>query len=251
MWQPRAAILAIGIALSSAFGGPVRASAQTSMEDEPTWDVDLRVDFTATLVAGMVSVGWLLANELGPGWCAPLCDPDEVNFFDRWAAGLYSEAMAVVSDLALGGGLLLNASVLVAEEGIVNALTDGLVVLEAMFFTNMLAILSGLASRRPRPYVYSTEAPEEERMEGVSSVSFFSGHVGSVAAVTVATFQTLRERDRGSSVPWVLLATGSTVTLIAGVARVLSGNHFPSDVLIGIATGVCMGLLFPALHDRP
>ena len=252
MWQRRAVGLALGIALWSAVLGPSGAAAQaSSMEDDPTWDLELRVDLTATVAAGLVSVGWLLADELGPGWCAPLCDPEDVNFFDRWAAGRFSETWALVSDFALGGGLALSAGFLLAEEGLAHALNDVLVALQAMFFTNMLAILSGLASRRPRPYLYSEEAPEEERMRGVSSVSFFSGHVGSVAAVTVAVWQTLRERDPRSPTPWILLATGGAVTLVAGIARVLSGNHFPSDVLVGIATGVCMGLLFPALHDRP
>lgn len=251
MSQRRAAILAIGIAFSSAVSAPAHASAQASTAEAPTWHVDLRVDFTSTLAAGLFSIGWLLADELGPGWCAPLCDPAGVNGFDRWAAGRWSEEWALVSHLALGGVIAMSASFLLAEEGLTHALNDALVVLQATFFTNMLAIVAALASRRPRPYLYSDDAPEEERMRGMAATSFFSGHVGSVAAVTVATWQTLRERDRGSAIPWVVLASGATLTLVAGVARVFSGNHFPSDVLIGIATGVCMGLLFPALHDRP
>ena len=35
------------------------------------------------------------------------------------------------------------------------------------------------------------------------------------------------------------------------VRRVLSGAHFPSDVLVGAALGAGVGVALPAVHTRP
>lgn len=247
MWLRAALVLAL-----LAASAPADARAQIEDPSGPTWDVELGVDLTAALGAGLISVGWLLANDLGPPWCAPECDPDDITFFfDRPAAGNYSLTWAYVSDAALLGTLVSNLSFLLAEEGVGNALTDLVVIAQSMLFTNMSAILAGLASRRPRPYMYGTDAPEDARREGISAISFFCGHCGAATAFTTATFLTLRQRDPDSSLQWVALAVGGTLALVASVGRIFSGDHFPSDVLIGIAMGISMGVLFPALHDSP
>lgn len=230
---------------------PLPASAQIPDPDGPTWELEPELDISAMIAPGLMSVGWLLSDELGPAWCAPECDPSDVNFFDRWAAGNWDPTWALISDFALYGALAMNLGVLWAEEGTLNALNDVVVIGQSMLFTNMTAIVADLASRRPRPYLYSDAAPLEERNRGIAALSFFSGHVGAAMAVTTANFQTLHRRDGDSAVPWVVLAGGSALTLLAGIGRVLSGNHFPSDVLIGIAMGVAMGLVFPALHEPP
>lgn len=67
-----------------------------------------------------------------------------------------------------------------------------------------------------------------------------------VAAVTAAAY-TMRLRHGERVWPWLVTAAvgGSLV-----VERVASGHHFPSDTLVGLATGISIGLAVPWLHAR-
>jgi membrane-associated phospholipid phosphatase len=124
------------------------------------------------------------------------------------------------------------------------------VIAQAILAANALAVLTNYAVRRPRPFLYGDAAPLEARMGGNAALSFFSGHTTASFAATAAAFQTVRRlRPRGAAKWWVL-AAGLAGSSFVGVSRLVSGNHFPTDVLAGAAVGTGVGFLLPALHDR-
>ena len=92
---------------------------------------------------------------------------------------------------------------------------------------------------------------QTQKQRGEAAMSFYSGHVSVVFAVATAYSRLLMLRRPTS--PWIVPSWVLGQALGAGFAllRVVSGSHFPSDVLVGAATGVGFGLLIPWLHERP
>lgn len=77
-------------------------------------------------------------------------------------------------------------------------------------------------------------------------LSFYSGHtssafVAAVAAGTIADFHHFENRK------WIW-ASGLTFATATGVLRVMSDQHYATDVLTGMAAGGLAGWLIPKLH---
>ncbi|MCP4677308.1 MAG: phosphatase PAP2 family protein [Deltaproteobacteria bacterium] len=225
-------------------------SEETSPSRGPAYRLNLAVDLPAFFIAGLVSVGWMLGDELGPAHCAPLCDKSNVNALDRRVAGNYNENWSKVSDAALLTALGTSAIALFADDGFSSGIIDFVVMAESALMTNATIIVLNLATRRARPYLYSEKAPEEVRTSGTASLSFPSGHIGTATAVTTSLFGILYIRNPGSAWPWVWLGFGTAASGLVATGRVMAGRHFITDVIVGGAMGVCMGILVPVLHKR-
>lgn len=250
-----ATALAVLLILSFSLASARSAAAAQPAADRlalPAYELDLRIDVPVVLVAGLVQLGWAFSDVLAPPYCAPLCtDRTALPFLDRSTAGNYSTAWARASDVGLYTVAAGSLATLLIDEGIKHGLNDALVVIEAVFVANAVAIISSLATRRPRPLLYGTSASEEVRRRPDSALSFFSGHATTTSAATVATFMTLRRRRPGSAIPWIALAVGLGITSFVAVGRVMAGEHFPTDVLVGSTVGACVGIAVPALHGQP
>jgi membrane-associated phospholipid phosphatase len=185
-----------------------------------------------------------------PAHCAPRCDPRDLNPIDRPVAGRWDPRWGTASDvgnIALGAGAGL---VLLVSEGVLPALNDLLVIAETSLLASAVSGLAALPTRRPRPFLYGDKAPLEKRQGGDAALSFVSGHTSSSFAIAVSSFAALRHLYPRSAVPWVTLGVGLAGASSVGVARVLAGQHFPTDVLTGAIVGSALGVLVPALHER-
>ena len=228
---------------------PQKKSPTLAEANLPAYKLNLAVELPLVSVGALLMVGWVLPLE--PARCAPLCDPRDLNALDKPAAGLYDNKWGLASDIGIitvAAGVL---TTLLVDEGWKNGFNDLLVVLESFVAANSLAIIFSMAARRPRPYVYGEKAPEEERNEFSASLSFYSGHVAGCFAMTFGLFNTIRRRRPGSALQWVVLGVGVALSSFVAVGRVMSGNHFPTDVLVGAAVGTAMGFAIPALHALP
>jgi len=205
-------------------------------------------DVPILLVGGAVTAGFLFLEEAPSETCARGCDRSKIVFFDRWAAGNYDPAWATVGDIATGATVLFGPLVLTLDEGIGDGLHDNLVVGEAVILTTALQVLSSYAVPRARPRAYGgDEVPLEERTNANAARSFFSGHTATAVASTVATARTLQKLGR-TRLAALVLGFGLAGSTFVGTARVMSGGHFPSDVLAGAAVGAGFGILMPWLH---
>ena len=83
-----------------------------------------------------------------------------------------------------------------------------------------------------------------ERPNGVDDESFPSGHASTAAVFNTLTVHNLQSIDMAPGLRTSLAVGAGAVTAGTAWARVESGDHYPSDVLFGIALGNFMGAFF-------
>ncbi len=224
--------------------------AEVPDRDTPAHELDLAIEIPMLVVPAVVVAGNFLLNQPAPPQCAPLCEAAPLNDLDEGFAGLWGPDWALATDLAVAGTGALVLTGLLVEENPLAALQDAVVITEAVLWTVALGTVTKIASRRPRPFLYSEAAPLSRRTDRDAGWSFFSGHVATAAALTSATATVLARRDPGSASPWVVVAVGSALTTFVSIGRVQSGKHFPTDVVAGAAVGGLMGFLIPLMHEE-
>lgn len=119
---------------------------------------------------------------------------------------------------------------------------------ETMLFAYGFKELAKAVFDRPRPYMYFDDFPIEEVQKGDWNSSFFSGHTTlSFAAATFTTYVFCKYKPESK---WKIPVIATSYTLAAATAamRLLSGNHFLTDVAIGAVVGSITGLLIPFWH---
>jgi len=119
---------------------------------------------------------------------------------------------------------------------------------ETMLFAYGFKELAKAVFDRPRPYMYFDDFPIEEVQKGDWNSSFFSGHTTlSFAAATFTTYVFCKYKPESK---WKIPVIATSYTLAAATAtmRILSGNHFLTDVAIGAVVGSITGLLIPFWH---
>jgi membrane-associated phospholipid phosphatase len=236
------AMVALGVLLPA-----VRAAAADAEAPSGAYRLSFELDVPLLLISGAVASSYLFIDETPPPTCAPLCNKNDVNAFDRPFAGVYSKTWSTVGNAAtLVGVVAVPAAVLIGEPSR-GGLADLLVVGEALLVTSAIQVPISYAVSRPRPRVYGEEAPLDTREEADAARSFFSGHVANCLAGTLVASTALRRTGHRSLALGVLIA-GLAGSALVGVARVASGAHFPSDVLVGYAVGAGVGIAIPALH---
>ncbi len=87
-------------------------------------------------------------------------------------------------------------------------------------------------SMRPRPFRRFAHIKQGAR--ALDEFSFPSGHTMHAVAFTIVL---------GAFIPWLLLLL-IPFTLLTGLARVVLGLHYPSDVVFGASLGAINGVLF-------
>ena len=237
-----AALLQLGLLLSAS-----PASAQAARR-EPAHRLRLELDLPIVLLGGAAASSFFFMSEAPGVACAPSCDKSKINALDRSSAGLYDPSWGTVGDIATASTIAAPLLVIVLDEGLVNGLNDDLVVAEAALVTSAMQVALSYAVARPRPRVYGDDAPLEDRTDANAARSFFSGHVANTVGTSVAALRTFQRLGQ-PALGWVMLGAGLAGSSLVGVSRVAAGSHFPSDVLVGAAVGVGVGLAIPAMHD--
>lgn len=184
-------------------------------------------------------------------YCAPLCEPGELNALDRTTAGYWSPAWQLTSDIGLYTIGVGAAVLLVADEGLLDALNDGVVIAESALAAIATASIMTLATSRPRPFLYGEDAPLSDRNSSDASLSFLSSHTAVAFAITTSTVMTMRRLHPKGALPWVVAGVGGALSTMVAVARVMAGKHFITDVTGGAIVGTSLGVLIPALHGSP
>lgn len=223
--------LALAIASQSSFG------VSTSL------DVSIGVGSLALVGGNLV---WEKQSSFPVYSGVPAVALEDLNFLDRIAVFGYNEMLDKASTIVTMG--------LLAAPGVYSLLKGddmwgyGLMYLETVAITYGLKELAKNLVVRERPYVYGSGAPAEEFSNGDYCRSFPSGHTA--LAFASATFLAVVMGFDDSASPWrVPVCIGSyAVALGVAASRVLSGNHYITDVLVGALIGAACGAVVPLLH---
>jgi len=181
----------------------------------------------------------------------PICPKSGLNSIDKLTAGHYSTTWSSASDIGVYALYAATAGILVADEGIANALNDAVVVGEATMSATAVASVMTLAAGRPRPFTYGDAAPASLREGPDASLSFISSHTAISFAIVTSLFITEHRLHPKSKKPYWLLAGGLAIASFVATARVESGYHFITDALGGAVVGTSIGVLVSSVHNSP
>ncbi len=203
----------------------------------------------------LLGIGVVLASarlvRTQPAYCAPQCNPADLNALDRTTAGFWSVGWSTASDLSLYAIMGGSALTLLVDEGPAPALNDAVVVAESALTATGLASVVTLAAGRPRPFVFGDKAPLEQRNSADGGLSFLSSHTAVGFALVTSLFVTERRLHPGKLLPYAVLGAGLALASFVGTARVMAGKHFVTDAVGGAIVGTSVGVLVPALHGSP
>lgn len=174
--------------------------------------------------------------------------PENVNSFDRSVTNNRSLKAKDASDKFFYGSMPLPLIFLFDKEMRKDGLKLGLLYLQAVSSFGSLYASSAMIADRFRPYTYNPAVEMGTRRGGGGRNSFFAGHPGMVATVTFFSAKVYADYHPQMRNKWILytLAGGAAVT--TGILRVKAGEHFYSDIMVGIPVGVITGLMVPHLH---
>ncbi|HEX8792410.1 MAG TPA: phosphatase PAP2 family protein, partial [Polyangiaceae bacterium] len=131
-------------------------------------------------------------------------------------------------------------------------LVDAMLYAETVSLTEVFTDVTKIAVRRPRPIDYlncSNKPPNTPGCTGTDlELSFFSGHASTVASIGATATYLAFVRDPGTARPWITLGASAALTSFVSYERVRSGNHFPTDVIVGSMAGAAIGIIVPHLH---
>jgi membrane-associated phospholipid phosphatase len=225
-----------------------QGEAEPVASDAPAYELRLDVDLPAIALATAATSAWFI--RVAPAWCAPQCDPTQLNGLDRPFAGRYLPGWTTAGTIAATAVMASSPVLLLAFERPVPAIEDSVVIGEAMLFTSGVGGVLQTAVRRPRPFVYGTAAPLADRLDTNGALSFPSGHTGLAFAATFATWRTLTLLRAPPRWTWLAFTVALAGSSFVAVSRVVAGDHFPTDVAAGAVIGSSIGVLVPALHRR-
>lgn len=207
----------------------------------------------AFLLGMVLSSGEITANPPGPTSNLLSWDRGTVSAnFDK-NAGTYS----YIGLYTAVGFAVLDPLLSWARDGWDAGLVDAMLYAESISMTEVLTDVTKIAVRRPRPidYVncpYTNGAPSKNPGCTYGStdlnLSFFSGHASTVASIGATATYLAFVRDPHTVRPWLTLGASVALTSFVSYERVASGEHFPTDVVVGSLAGAAIGVLVPHLH---
>ncbi len=174
----------------------------------------------------------------------------DVNRFDRFAAGNYSERAEQASDFPFYGSFVAPLFLLLDDDVKQNAPQVYLLYAQTMSIAGGLYSLTAGLTNRKRPNVYAEDAPLEARLHKYATNSFYAGHTAATASATFFAAKVFHDFNPDSPARPYVWAAAAAVPLAVGYLRMEAGKHFLSDNIIGYAVGASIGILVPQLHKR-
>jgi hypothetical protein len=202
-----------------------------------------------------VALGSLAFGQLTNSTLTPLSpnaintlNPNDIHPFDRATIQNNSKWAADVSDVGVYSIMALPLALFTQKEVRNDWKTILFMYGETLGLGSTLPNWTKNTVGRLRPYVYNNDVSVTQKMELDAQRSFFSSHT--CVAFSSAVFLSQVYADYNPHSKWKpLIWTGSLLAASAvGYMRYQSGNHFPSDILIGAAVGSGIGFLVPHLH---
>ena len=181
-------------------------------------------------------------------------DKDDINPLDRWSVKGYSKSFGYAGNISYGAGVLLapellfSCSYLNDDISGQDLVTSGLMYVESFLYTKGTVNIIKNIVQRPRPYAYYGDVDFFDESVKDRYCSFPSGHTSD--AFMSAAFTTYVFHECFPESKWCVPVGIASYAIAGSTAafRMLSGNHFLTDVLGGAAIGTLYGIGIPYLH---
>lgn len=200
---------------------------------------------------GLLGITMFAADKHLPGFTVEevnALSPANVNAFDRPATKNYAPRASDIST-ALQYTLFASPFALLLDGDVRDDITTvGAMYFEILALATTTTQIAKNSVDRPRPLAYNPGVPMFERTDPDARRSMFSGHTTFAFASAVFLSTVYSDYFPGSSwSPYVWVGSLSAATAVA-ILRVTSGEHFPTDVLVGAVVGSGIGYLVPLVH---
>jgi hypothetical protein len=177
-------------------------------------------------------------------------DVNNINSFDRWAVRPFSEELDKVSYYPFFAVMPMPLVFLTGKSTRKDFFKLTFLYLEAMSITGFLYTGSVYFGDRYRPYAYSSESTMDQRTRGGAKNSFYAGHVALVATSTFFGAKVYADYHPDSKIKWLFYTLAGATTATTAYLRYRAGQHFPTDLLLGMAQGTLSGILVPHFHKH-
>ena len=224
----------------------------TTKPGEPTrtaFQLYAEIDIPIVTI-GLVFIGGRFIRTQ-KAFCAPMCEPADLNSLDRTTAGRWSPRWGAASNIGLIGLGAGAAALLALDEGWATALNDGVVIAESALSATAVATMMTLAAGRPRPFLYGDAAPLAERNSTDAGNSFLSSHAAVSFAIATSTYVASHRLHPGARTQYAVLGVGLGAAAFVATSRVLAGDHFITDAIGGALVGSSIGVLVSSIHPSP
>jgi membrane-associated phospholipid phosphatase len=171
-----------------------------------------------------------------------------VNAFDRGATYNWSEDASIISDYLLNFMIISPVALLTSDKVRNDFGTFSIMYLENLFLSFAVVHSSKILTKRNRPYLYNSNVPLKYKTNRTSRLSFFSGH--STHAFSSAVFLSSVYAEYYPDSKWKTYIWGISLlsASLTGYFRYSSGDHFPTDIIVGAVVGSAIGYLIPLIH---
>jgi len=240
------------------FPEPIQRSAP-HLRDNEHFTIDPVVD--GVMVGGGFTFSILLTRILSTGELRPQTpgDPSRLLSIDRVAVTQTIDPNAASrSDIgfyAAYGYAILDPILSGVRDGRRAFLVDAIMYSEAIAITRAFTLATKIGVRRPRPIDYVQCSGANAGAAGCDDtdlqLSFFSGHASATGTIAGLATYLAFVRAPHTPRPWITLAVGTAVTAFVSYERVRSGEHFPTDVIMGSLAGAAIGVLVAHFHRLP
>lgn len=232
-----------------------RDSTKTKKKDLPqVYNYNNKLDIPLSSVASAISLynfTQVYSKESSSEESILALNPDDVNGFDRGAAGNYNPGAKDASDFIFSAAIPTPLIFFAFDKKMrKNYLRLSLLYWESMSFMGVAYSTSLQFNNRRRPYTYNMDLPMNVRTKGGGKNSFYSGHTGLVATSTFFLASVYADYHPNSKYKWVLFTSAGAVTFLTAFLRVRAGEHFPTDVILGGLVGTASGILVPYFHKN-
>lgn len=178
-------------------------------------------------------------------WCAVIptpCLPERVNSLDQIAFAHQSIFLDFLSNIEQNAIVvfMLVLPWIILKKAKSKALLASLFLILGTTANGALLELVHTLSQRPRPLVFRNPLGDGSNIHQYNS--FYSGHTSFTAMATFCTFLWIGRfapEQKKLKITALIAYFGLTATI--GALRVLSGRHYPTDVLIGWIAGTLIG----------
>jgi len=177
----------------------------------------------------------------------------DIPAFDRWAVYPYSKTLSIVSGVPFYTAIPLPLIFFLTGSDTRSDFGQ----LTFLYWETLAAVgLPGTTAtaftNRYRPYAYFHDTPEQldRATNKLARNSFYAGHVEIVSVSSFFIAKVYSDYHPDSKIKWVYFGVAGVLSSTEAFLRLKGGEHFPSDVLTGLTTGMLAGILVPHFHKK-